>query len=62
MNKVANSYDEEHMYPRPFLCTNNSARSQMAETLYANMRRQFSQRWPGTGVNPFTIQVMRELG
>ena len=49
-----------------FLCTGNSARSQMAE---AFMRMKGNDRFEARsaglepkGVNPFTIQVMEEIG
>ena len=49
-----------------FLCTGNSARSQMAE---AFLRKYASDRFEAhsagiepKGVNPFTIQVMQEVG
>ncbi len=49
-----------------FLCTGNSARSQMAEAFlryYANDRFEaFSAGLEPGGINPLTIQVMREKG
>ena len=49
-----------------FLCTGNSARSQMAEAFlrkYAGDRYEvFSAGLEPTVVNPFTIQVMKEIG
>ena len=49
-----------------FLCTGNSARSQMAEAFlrkYAGDRYEvFSAGLEPTVVNPFTIQVMEEIG
>lgn len=49
-----------------FLCTGNSARSQMAETFlrkYAGDRFEaHSAGLEPKGVNPFTIQVMQEVG
>ncbi len=49
-----------------FLCTGNSARSQMAEAFlrkYAGDRCEvFSAGLEPTVVNPFTIQVMEEIG
>ena len=49
-----------------FLCTGNSARSQMAEAFlrkYAGDRFEvFSAGLGPTVVNPFTIQVMDEIG
>lgn len=49
-----------------FLCTGNSARSQMAEAFlrkYAGDRYEaHSAGLEPKGVNPFTIQVMREKG
>jgi len=49
-----------------FLCTGNSARSQMAEA-FIRMKGigRFEARSAGLepkGVNPFTIQVMQEIG
>lgn len=49
-----------------FICTHNSARSQMAEGLVNSL---YSNKWvassagtePGT-VNPFAIEVMKEIG
>jgi arsenate reductase (thioredoxin) len=49
-----------------FLCTGNSARSQMAEAflrLYAgNLFEVYSAGLEPKGINPLTIQVMDELG
>ena len=49
-----------------FLCTGNSARSQMAEALlrsYAGERFEvFSAGLEPRGINPLTIQVMEEIG
>jgi arsenate reductase (thioredoxin) len=49
-----------------FLCTGNSARSQMAEALLSFMAgNHFEAASAGThpaGVNPMTIDVMQELG
>ncbi len=49
-----------------FLCTGNSARSQMAEAFlrkYAEERYEaFSAGLEPKGINPYTIQVMREIG
>jgi arsenate reductase (thioredoxin) len=49
-----------------FLCTGNSARSQIAEALLAHHGgRDFEGHSAGTepkGVNPFTIRVLAELG
>jgi arsenate reductase len=49
-----------------FLCTGNSARSQMAEAFlrkYASDRFEvFSAGLEPKGMNPFTIQVMKEIG
>ncbi|MCI0380765.1 MAG: arsenate reductase ArsC [Gemmataceae bacterium] len=54
--------------PKPiilFLCTGNSARSQMAEYLLRGATDAFEVHSAGTdpkGVNPLTVQVMSELG
>jgi arsenate reductase len=49
-----------------FLCTHNSARSQMAEGLlrhfYGEKYEVFSAGASPTGVNPFAIKVMAEMG
>jgi arsenate reductase len=49
-----------------FLCTHNSARSQMAEgvlrNLFGNKYEVFSAGSEPAGVNPNTIKVMEEIG
>lgn len=49
-----------------FICTHNSARSQMAEgllnALYGNEYQAFSAGTIATTVNPLAIAVMKELG
>ncbi|MBZ5551647.1 MAG: arsenate reductase ArsC [Acidobacteriia bacterium] len=49
-----------------FLCTGNSARSQMAEGLLRHMAGDryevFSAGTRPTGLNPTALQVMREIG
>ena len=49
-----------------FLCTGNSARSQMAEALlrkYASDRfRVYSAGLDPKGINPLTVEVMDEIG
>lgn len=49
-----------------FVCTHNSARSQMAEGLlrdrYGDRYRSLSAGTAPGGVNPFAVEVMRELG
>lgn len=49
-----------------FICTHNSARSQMAESLlrilYGNHYDAYSAGIEPSGVNPFAIKVMAELG
>ena len=49
-----------------FLCTGNSARSQMAEALlrhYAGDRFEvYSAGLEPKGINPFTVRVMEEIG
>jgi arsenate reductase (thioredoxin) len=49
-----------------FLCTHNSCRSQMAEgllnTLYKDKYKAFSAGVEKTTVNPYAIEVMKEIG
>jgi arsenate reductase len=49
-----------------FICTHNSARSQMAEGLlrhlYGEEYEAFSAGTSQTGVNPFAVKVMEEIG
>jgi len=49
-----------------FICTHNSARSQMAEgflrTLYPQRYEAYSAGTEPSGVNPFAVRVMREIG
>ena len=49
-----------------FVCTHNSARSQMAEglvrTLYPDRFEAFSAGTEPSGVNPYAIKVMGEIG
>jgi arsenate reductase len=49
-----------------FICTHNSARSQMAEgflnTLYPDRYEAYSAGTEPTMVNPYAIQVMKEVG
>lgn len=49
-----------------FICTHNSARSQMAEgflkTLYADRYEAYSAGTEASGVNPYAVQVMAEIG
>ena len=49
-----------------FLCTHNSARSQMAEgllnTLFKSKYQAFSAGITPNQVNPYAIEVMKELG
>ena len=49
-----------------FLCTHNSARSQIAEgllnALYGNEYQAFSAGIKPTHVNPYAIEVMKEIG
>lgn len=48
-----------------FLCTGNSARSQMAQALLPLIARGFEAESAGThpaGLNPYTVEAMRELG
>ncbi|MBT9165165.1 MAG: Glutaredoxin arsenate reductase [candidate division WS2 bacterium] len=49
-----------------FLCTHNSSRSQMAEgivnSLYGDKYQAYSAGTHPSGINPFTIKVMSEIG
>lgn len=49
-----------------FICTHNSARSQMAEgilrSLYPERYEAYSAGTEPTELNPYTIEVMREMG
>lgn len=49
-----------------FLCTGNSARSQMAEAFLRQLGRDafeaFSAGLEPKGLNPFTVRVMEEIG
>jgi arsenate reductase len=49
-----------------FICTHNSARSQMAEgflkTLYPDRYEAYSAGTEAAGVNPHAVQVMAEIG
>ena len=49
-----------------FLCTGNSARSQMAEAIlrkYAGDRYEvYSAGLDPKGINPYTVRVMEEIG
>ena len=49
-----------------FLCTGNSARSQMAEAFLKKHAGEYfkvySAGFEPQGINPFTIEVMEELG
>ncbi len=49
-----------------FLCTHNSCRSQMAEgllnTLYGDTYQAFSAGIEKTSVNPYAVEVMKEIG
>jgi len=49
-----------------FICTHNSVRSQMAEallrTLYGNYYEAYSAGIEPTSVNPYVVEVMKELG
>ena len=49
-----------------FICTHNSARSQMAEgllrTLYGNRYEAYSAGIEPLSVNPYAVEVMKELG
>jgi len=49
-----------------FLCTHNSARSQMAEgllrTLYGSHYEAYSAGINPTNLNPYAVEVMKEIG
>ncbi len=49
-----------------FICTHNSARSQMAEGilnhLYGDIYKAYSAGTDPSGVNPLTVKVMYEIG
>ena len=48
-----------------FLCTGNSARSQMAEGLLRNLTDQYEALSAGVapkGLNPLAVEAMREIG
>jgi arsenate reductase len=49
-----------------FLCTHNSARSQMAEgllrSIYGNRYEAYSAGVEATIVNPYAVRVMKEIG
>jgi len=49
-----------------FLCTNNSARSQMAEamlkTYFRDKYKSFSAGIKPTSVSPYAVEVMKEIG
>ena len=49
-----------------FICNHNSARSQMSEgllrTLYGNRYEAFSAGIKPLSVNPYAVEVMKELG
>lgn len=49
-----------------FLCTHNSARSQMAEgflrSVYGDLYEAYSTGVEATTVNPFAVMVMKEIG
>lgn len=49
-----------------FICTHNSARSQMAEgllrALYGNKYEAYSAGTEPTGINPYAVRVMGEIG
>ncbi len=48
-----------------FICTHNSARSQMAEAFVNELSREWKAESAGTeatSVNPYVIRVMEELG
>ncbi len=57
---------DEHKKTVLFLCTHNSARSQMAEgilkNLYGNKFEVYSAGTEPSRVNPFAIKAMEELG
>ena len=49
-----------------FLCTGNSARSQMAEALLKKYGQEHFEAYSAgldpKGINPYTVQVMQEIG
>ena len=49
-----------------FLCTHNSCRSQIAEgllnSMYGSSYEAFSAGIEKTKVNPYTVEVMKEIG
>ncbi len=49
-----------------FICTHNSARSQMAEGLlnhlYGSIYEAYSAGTSPSGVNPFAVKVLKEIG
>jgi len=49
-----------------FICTHNSARSQMAEGFVNSLFGEYYEAYSGgiepTGINPYVIQVMRKIG
>jgi arsenate reductase len=57
---------KEHKKTVLFICTHNSCRSQIAEgflnTMYKNKYQAFSAGIIKTNVNPYAIEVMKELG
>jgi arsenate reductase len=63
MNQIAEAQKRPQVL---FLCTHNTARSQMAEAFlkkYANHRFEvYSAGYEPTDINPFTRQVMAEVG
>jgi arsenate reductase (thioredoxin) len=63
MNKDTESHEKKKVL---FLCTHNSARSQMAEGLlramYRNRYEAYSAGVKATNVNPLSIIVMKEIG